>query len=113
MSPTTADWTETALPLPRPSLLDLSNPVTSKTITENPSLFKIVTPINVTNLESMLVDHPNPAFVQSVCTGLREGFWPWAETRREGFPDTFDASRPTPLDESKAAFLREQRDIDN
>ncbi|KJA20810.1 hypothetical protein HYPSUDRAFT_203410 [Hypholoma sublateritium FD-334 SS-4] len=112
MSPTAADWTETADPLPRPSSTDILNPVTSKTITENPSLFQIITPINVDNFEAMLVDHPNPAFVKSVCTGFHEGFWPWADTRRDGFPNTFDASRPTPSDESKASFLRSQRDIE-
>ncbi|KJA22751.1 hypothetical protein HYPSUDRAFT_138649 [Hypholoma sublateritium FD-334 SS-4] len=111
-SPTTSDWTETALPLPRPSPSDLDNPVVSKTIAENPSLFKIVTPINVANFEAMLTNHPNPTFVKSVCAGLREGFWPWADTRREGFPDTHDASRLPPTDDAKAAFLRQQRDIE-
>ena len=37
---------------------------------------KVETPFNVDKLESMLADHPNQPFVQSVMTGLREGFWP-------------------------------------
>ena len=37
---------------------------------------KVETPFNVNKLKSMLADHPNQPFVQSVMTGLREGFWP-------------------------------------
>ncbi|KIJ99243.1 hypothetical protein K443DRAFT_63230, partial [Laccaria amethystina LaAM-08-1] len=37
---------------------------------------KVDTPFNVNKLESMLADHPNQPFVQSVMTGLRNGFWP-------------------------------------
>ena len=110
--PTVADWSETAVPLPRPPLSELNDPIVSKTIAENPDLFGIVTPINVDVFESLLSDHPNPLFVASVCAGLRHGFWPWANTQREGYPSIYDGARPTPLDEKKAAFLREQRDVE-
>ena len=40
--------------------------------------------------------------------GLREGFWPWADTLREGFPITHDESRPMTDDEEQASFIREQ-----
>ena len=34
---------------------------------------------NVDKLESLLHDHPNQPFVQSVMKGLRDGFWPFDE----------------------------------
>ena len=37
---------------------------------------KVETPSNIDKLESMLADHLNQPFVQSVMTGLREGFCP-------------------------------------
>jgi hypothetical protein len=46
--------------------------------------------------------------VCSVCEGLREGFWPWADTLHEVFPSTHDESRPHPLDEKHTTFLRDQ-----
>jgi hypothetical protein len=39
LSPTTAEWSETAKPLPHPPLLEVLNPVTSKTIADHPDLF--------------------------------------------------------------------------
>ncbi|EGF97942.1 uncharacterized protein MELLADRAFT_84147 [Melampsora larici-populina 98AG31] len=39
-------------------------------------LFKIVTPIKVDKMETLLVNHPNRPFVLSALKGLREGFWP-------------------------------------
>ena len=111
-SRTTADWTETARPLPRPPLEELQDEVTAKTIRENPDLFKIVTPINVDIFESYLSDHPNQPFVRSVCQGLREGFWPWADTLKEGYPATHDESQPTPSNPTRAAFLTSQLAIE-
>ena len=107
-TPTTAEWSETALPLPRPPLHELNNPIVSKTIRDNPHLFKNVTPINVDVFEGFLVNHPNPAFVKSVCTGLREGFWPWADTLQQGYPATHDENRAPPEDPAKLQFLRSQ-----
>ncbi|KAF9455248.1 hypothetical protein BDZ94DRAFT_1139344, partial [Collybia nuda] len=75
-----------------------------------PDLFKIITPIKVDIFQSLLVNHPNPEFVQSVCDGLRYGFWPWAEFPVDDlFPTTWDESRRT-RDLTEAAFLESQRD---
>ena len=38
------------------------------------STLKLRTPVNVELLESYLEGHPNPHFVTSLCSGLREGF---------------------------------------
>ena len=104
-TPTIAEWSETAVPLPRPSHLELNDPVARQTIFEHPSLFKIVMPINVDHFEYLLLDHPNPLFVKSVCTGLHEGFWPWANTLKDGYPSTYDGARPTASDDKKADFI--------
>jgi len=110
-TPTIAEWSECAPPLPHPPLSELSNPIALSTISENPSLFRIVTLINIARFAALLSDHPNRPFVESVCTGLREGFWPWADMLKDGYPTTFDGARPTPADPCKAAFIREQCDI--
>ena len=108
LSPTTAEWSENALPLPRPSLKETSNPIINQTIADLPHIFQVLTPIKIDVFESLLKTHPNQTFVKSVCTGLREGFWPWADTMNEDFPVTHDASRDMPTDESHASFIREQ-----
>ncbi len=54
----------------------------------------------------MLSSHPNQPFVKSVCEGLREGFWPWADTQKDGYPDSHREDIGPPLDSDKAAFLR-------
>ena len=108
LSPTTAEWSEWASPLPRPPLSEMSNPVVRKTIEDNPDLFQIITPIKVDVFEKLLVNHPNQPFVRSVCAGLREGFWPWADTLREGLPATYDESRPMPSNPNQADFIRKQ-----
>jgi len=58
--------------------------------------------------EKLLIDHPNQPFVHLVCTGLCEGFWPWADTLREGFPATHDKSQPMPSNPSQADFIQKQ-----
>jgi len=98
--------------LPNSTTTELNDQVVRKTIFDNPHLFCIVTPINVDHFQSLLSDHPNLPFVESVCAGLRHGFWPWANTQIEGYPSIYDGARPTPHDEKKAAFLRDQRDIE-
>ena len=55
--------------------------------------------------EALLKDHPNPSFVKSVCAGLREGFWPWADTMKDTLPVSHDESRPMPTDEKQANFI--------
>jgi hypothetical protein len=109
-SRSSADWTETASPLPTIPASELANPIATKTITENPHLFDIVTPIFVDRFEKLLESHPNQPFVKSVCRGLQEGFWPWADTRFGEYPDTLDLSLPEPDNPEEAQFLRNQRD---
>ena len=105
---TTAEWSERALPLVRPGLSEYVNDAAVKMISDRPDLFQVRTPIKVDVFESLLRDHPNPAFVKSVCVGLREGFWPWASTFNGTFPLTHDESRPMPGDEKKCQFMRDQ-----
>jgi len=106
-SRSSADWSETASPLPTIPASELVNPVVTKTINENPDLFDIVTPIFIDRFEELLNSHPNQPFVASVCHGLCEGFWPWADTHFGEYPDTLDYSLP---DSDKAEFLRNQWD---
>ena len=42
----------------------------------------------------VLKSHPNQPLVVSVCCGLCEGFWPWADTQSGEYPDTLDLSYP-------------------
>ena len=67
--------TYTMPPLPRPphSEYTLRN---MKALAAHPDLFKIVTPVNVDALESILSTHPNRPLVKSVLDGFRFGFWP-------------------------------------
>ena len=113
---TAASWTETALPLKRPSLSEFTNSQACRTIANHPDLFKVVTPINVSRLRSLTSTHPNRLFVDSVLEGLSNGFWPWADTSLEGYPVTHDESRPLRLSPEKEEFLLKQieheRDLD-
>ncbi|PIL32090.1 hypothetical protein GSI_06795 [Ganoderma sinense ZZ0214-1] len=97
-------------PLPDVPSSILLDPVINQTLTRRPDLFKIITPINIEIFESLLHDHPNPAFVRSVVKGLREGFWPFADGRPLEYPETWDETRPPLLDERAQQFLRDQRD---
>lgn len=104
--------TLTANPLPSPPRSEVQNKVVRKTITQNPDLFKIVSPINVDAFGKQLKDHPNQPFVKSVVRGLRKGFWPWADTSVSTLPTTYDGSRlRQPITKKdKANFIRQQRD---
>ena len=108
----TACSTLTDKPLPRPPAEEFLNSDALNTIRDNPHLFKIITPINIHQFERLLNSHPNKAFVQSVCTSLRDGFWPWANTQKEDYPVTWDFSERPPKTKREADFLREQRDIE-
>ena len=111
-TPTTADWTEMATPLSRPPLSELVNPIATKTIREYPDLFKVITPIKVDIFESYLSTHPNQPFVRSICEGLREGFWPWADTTKPDYPAINDQAQSTPADKGKAQFLKDQLEVE-
>ena len=102
---TAADWTLTALSLPRPPPSEARNLSACKTVNDHPDLFKIVTPVKVDNLECLLVSHPNCPFVESVLEGLREGFWLWASTTLEGYPETHDESKLMSLTGERKEFL--------
>ena len=108
LSPTTAEWSETALPLPHPPLSETSNPLLNKTIVDNPDLFQVLTPIKADVFKSLLKNHPKLAFIQPVCTGLQEGFWSWADTLNGDFPLQHDESRLMPKDDKKVSFLYDQ-----
>jgi hypothetical protein len=62
-----ADWTEQAKPLPSVPTYELSNIEAMRTIKDHPTLFKIITPINIDLFEQMLLNHPNQPFVHSGC----------------------------------------------
>lgn len=78
----------------------------------NPDLFKIITPINIIKFKDLLKDHPNQPFVQSVCDGLRYGFWPWAETTHQDYPEELDLSRSECLDPTRLKFFTKQLSIE-
>ena len=105
---TTSKWSETAHPLPCPPLAELDNPITTKTIRDHASLFQVSTPIHIDRFHHLLRNHPNQPFMQSVCDGLRDGFWPWADTLLDGYLSTYDASNPMPSTKREALFLRDQ-----
>ncbi|KAJ8582929.1 hypothetical protein M405DRAFT_749452 [Rhizopogon salebrosus TDB-379] len=91
----TARSSEYAPPVPRPPLHEQEGSDASRTIAERPELFRVVTPIDVDRFKHLLEDHPNPAFVSSVCRALREGFWPWADTSDPLYPSVNDNSMLT------------------
>jgi len=104
-SRSSADWSETASPLPAIPASELANPVVTKTINESPDLFDIVTPIFIDRFEELLNSHPNQPFIASVCHGLCEGFWPWGNTHFREYPDTLDYLLPDPDNPDEAEFL--------
>ena len=100
LSPATAEWSEHAVPLPRPPITEFINYGAMKTISDHPDLFQVCTPVNINVFKSLLKDHPNPLFphfVKSVCADLREGLWPWADSLSNAFPNTLDESCPMPM----------------
>jgi hypothetical protein len=80
------------------------------TLQTHSHLFAITTPINVDPFESLLSSHPNQPFVQSVCLGLCQGFWPFANTHYGEWSLTWDNSQSTPKTVEEASFLQEQID---
>jgi hypothetical protein len=102
--------TESADPLPQPPPRNELNKVAYTTINNHPELFKIVTPINVDQFEAGLMNHPNRAYVDSVCRGLREGFWPWPTHDNPNLWRTCDNSYRPINQAERMNFVREQRD---
>ena len=68
--------------------------------------------VNIKHFKFLLQSHPNQQFIQSVCKGLCEGFWPWADTLKPEYSTTHNASLPTLKEQSEASFLRSQIDIE-
>jgi hypothetical protein len=95
--------------LPRPPQSELENSTALNTIRDNPNLFKIVCNINIEKLAELLEEHPNQSFVQSVITGLREGFWPWAELQ-DGYPTTHNERQHPPRNDHEQEFMLSQRE---
>ena len=110
MSRSCTEWTETARPLPSVPEAEFSNILACQTIDRHPGLFTVDTPINVDEFEGLLTRHPNRPFVNSVLKGFRSGFWPWADTHIEEYPDTLDLSLGDPRDEKEFTFICGQRD---
>ena len=54
LSPTTAEWSGTARPLVRPPLSEMLNSPASRTVADNPSLFRVHTPIDMDVLSGFL-----------------------------------------------------------
>jgi hypothetical protein len=100
--------TLTAAPLPSPPRNELRNKVARKTISQNPHLFEIVSPIKTDVLRKYLKDHPNKRFYKSAIRGLEEGFWPWADTTN--LPITYDGSgqHSNITNKDKANFIKKQ-----
>ncbi|SJK99654.1 uncharacterized protein ARMOST_02962 [Armillaria ostoyae] len=109
---TTATWTETLPPMPGPPANELNNDLALGTIKLHPTLFNIVTPINITCFRELLVSHPNHELISSVCRGLETGFWPWADTSNPDYPTTNDNSFHPLRDQAHTDFIRSQRDAE-
>lgn len=108
---TTASITESSLPFPQPPLNELHNHIAWATIHSNWHLFCITTLINVEHFHSLLLSHPNCPLIMSVCRGLCEGFWPWAQTEGVHAPPIVDnASLQKVRDLTHLAFIYQQHD---
>ncbi|KAF6743491.1 hypothetical protein DFP72DRAFT_827734, partial [Ephemerocybe angulata] len=94
-------YTETAPPLPTPPDSLLSNPSYKATLAALGDAVKVETPFDIEALGSLLSDHPNQPFVQSVLRGLREGFWPFDDGEWEALGKEYDGN-----------FAKEEDDLD-
>ncbi|KAF8584363.1 hypothetical protein K439DRAFT_1284925, partial [Ramaria rubella] len=97
-------------PLPLVPTTKRSSVPINQTLNLQPHLFHIVTPINIDKFEALLHSHPNQPLVNSVCRGLREGFWPYASVNPD-HPVTNDSIRRE-LDEPAVELIHVQRDIE-
>ncbi|KIK75203.1 hypothetical protein PAXRUDRAFT_173487 [Paxillus rubicundulus Ve08.2h10] len=64
--------------------------------------------ITFCGFEALLADHLNPPFVRSVCQGLREGFWPFANTHLNEWPVTWDNSHRPLKTQAEKDFITAQ-----
>ncbi|KAF8425827.1 hypothetical protein L210DRAFT_3653067 [Boletus edulis BED1] len=95
-------------PAPKPSAEEHENVPARSTLRSRPYLFKVATPIRVDKFEALLANHPNQAFVRSVCYALRYGFWPWAETTNEECPTASDQPNRPPQPDRRLRFIAKQ-----
>jgi hypothetical protein len=110
----TAITSETAAPVPCPPYNEICNETAWTTINSSPHLFRITTPINVNRFRTLLASHPNQVLVDSVCRGLKEGFWPWANTDGVAVPNIVDnASLQKVRNPEHLKFIRKQRERRN
>src|SRR5258708_16174674 len=79
-----ATYMETAFPVPAIPWSDLQYKDISDTVAKYPYLFKVITPVHAEELEHILSQHPNHAFVKSICDGFHNGFWPFVDTEDPG-----------------------------
>jgi hypothetical protein len=107
-----AQATETAPPVPGPPENKLHNEIGLHTICEHSHLFKIVTPVDVDLFESLLKHHPNHPLIDFVCWGFRQGFWPWAQTNKPGYPTTWDNADHIISNPIHQQFLHKQWDAE-
>jgi len=103
-----ASSTETALPFLYIPASELQNSSALQTISSLLDLFKIVTTVKAERLDELLTTHPNRALVDSVCLGLREGVWPFANINL-AVPEKFEGLQCT-LNAEATQFTREQWD---
>jgi hypothetical protein len=104
----TAQYSLTAAPVPRVPIEESANQALMDTIHSHPHLFSVNCRLNVERFAKLLQAHPNQPFVKSVCHALREGFWPFADTKIGIYPVTYDFSDRPPKSDEHAAFIEKQ-----
>lgn len=111
-----ADATEYATPLPSVPVSEFSHSSITRLVTEYSSFFKIVTPVRVEVLQEILKSHPNRPLVDSVCSGFKIGFWPYADTSSHDSSSPIDNTSPdlseSRRDQNELEFLRSQLNIE-
>lgn len=105
-----ASATESTAPLPPVPRNKLCNLAALRLIALQHDLFKAITPINIDQLSKLLKTHPNCPFVNSVCQGLCNGFWPYSNTSDPKYPTTWDNSTCPIHNPAHVVFLSEQHD---
>src|SRR5258708_7475954 len=108
-----ATYMESAQPIPCVPLGNYKYSNITSTIATHPHLFQIVTPIHINWFEELLGCHPNHLLVESVCHGLCEGFWPFANMENPVLQPlgTVDRCSGLPnLNDESLTFLQHQRD---
>jgi hypothetical protein len=100
--------TETALPLASPPSHVIDDKDIQSSLHALRKYIRVETPFNVDRFESMLYDHPNQPFVNSVMNSLRYGFWPFDEG--DWKDDHEDVSLNYPLKDVDIKAIQDFRD---